>query len=76
MKAVDHVREAEAHLEAAGEAQPTDEAALLVSRAHVHATLAAVNVAQEQTPGNVESAATLATEAATGGLTPHVGGDS
>jgi hypothetical protein len=52
MASVDHVREAETHLEAAEAAQPTDEAALLVARAQVHATLAAVDVAQEQGAGN------------------------
>ena len=40
MTGVDHVREAETLLMAATEAQPTDEAALLVARAQVHATLA------------------------------------
>ncbi len=56
MTRVDHVREAETLLMAAAEAQPTDEAALLVARAQVHATLAAVNVAREQVPSSLTRA--------------------
>ncbi len=85
MASVDHVREAETHLEAATQAQPTDEAALLVARAQVHATLAAVEVAQEQTPSNPAVAAPIVPAAATAGSPDqngasgpptHLGGDS
>jgi hypothetical protein len=65
MTPVDHVREAETLLMAAAEAQPTDEAALLVARAQVHATLAAVEVAREQVPSSLAAALTIATAAAT-----------
>ena len=84
MTRVDHVREAETLLVAAAEAQPTDEAALLVARAQVHATLAVVNVAREQMTSS-PAAATVAPAAAPGGgrnengpggRPPHPGGDS
>jgi hypothetical protein len=85
MTGVDHVREAETLLVAAAEAQPTDEAALLVARAQVHATLAAVGVARDQLPSTLGAAAIVATAAATAGRrdengtsgrAPHLGGDS
>ena len=67
MTGVDHVREAETLLMAATEAQPTDEAALLVARAQVHATLAAVNAAHDQMTSSLPGAASAApTEAADG----------
>lgn len=75
MASVDHFREAEAHLRAAEGEQPTDEAALLVSRAQVHATLAAVDVAQKQTPSNPAAAAPIEAEAATAGR-PEENGSS
>lgn len=67
MTVVDHVREAETLLVAAAEAQPTDEAALLVARAQVHATLAVVNVAREQVSSSLTGAAAVATAAAADG---------
>ena len=67
MTGVDHVREAETLLVAAAEAQPTDEAALLVARAQVHATLAAVNVAREQMPSSLAAAVAIAAAARAGG---------
>lgn len=55
MTPIDHVREAETLLAAATEAQPTDEAALLVARAQVHATLAGV-IASEQMHNSLATA--------------------
>jgi hypothetical protein len=61
MTEVDHVEEAETLLRVAEEAQPTDEAALLVARAQVHATLAVATVAHEQPGGPAPTATTTAT---------------
>jgi hypothetical protein len=69
MAPVDHVREAETLLAAAAEAQPTEEAALLVARAQVHATLATA----------IATAAATAMRHDENGVSrrhPHSGGDS